>query len=138
MPQFAAIPTKHQTMLLPSWIWRRAAILSVAVVCFLIPFKQSNAQGLGCGGRLVDFGESRASLVLKCGQPLTMEIVCIRVPRAVWTLPMHPHEAPRQYISEQCEYLDEWTFYRGPGNFMSVIRLKNGRVVQIRDGARAP
>lgn len=114
------------------------ALASIAVACTLAPMKDARAQGLGCGGLLVGVGDSRASLVMKCGQPFATDTVCIRVPRVMWSLPLSPREAPRQYMVEQCEYVDEWTYHRGPGNFMSVVRLQNGVVAQIRDGERVP
>lgn len=113
-------------------------LAAIAIACTLSPMKEARAQGLGCGGLLVGVGDSRASLVMKCGQPFATDTVCIRIPRVVWTVPLHPREAPRQYVTETCEYVDEWTYHRGPGNFRSVVRLQNGVVAQIRDGARVP
>jgi hypothetical protein len=123
---------------LPSLTLLQVILSVVAIACALAPVKDADAQGLGCGGRLVGVGESRASLVLKCGQPFATDTVCIRIPRVAWTVPLHPREAPRQVVTEQCEYVDEWTYHRGPGNFMSVVRLQNGVVAQIRDGDRVP
>lgn len=114
------------------------ALAAIATAGTLAPVRQASAQGLGCGGRLVGVGDSRASLVMKCGQPFATDTVCIRIPRVAWTVPLHPREAPRQIVTEQCEYVDEWTYHRGPGNFMSVVRLQNGVVAQIRDGDRVP
>lgn len=118
------------------------ALLPLAAIAIIVgtltPGKEARAQGLGCGGLLVGVGDSRASLVMKCGQPFATDTVCIRVPRVVWTVPLHPREAPRQYVTETCEYVDEWTYHRGAGNFMSVVRLQNGVVAQIRDGVRVP
>ncbi len=125
----------RRSLVLPGSLLPLAAI---AVACTLAPMKDARAQGLGCGGLLVGVGDSRASLVMKCGQPFATDTVCIRVPRVMWTVPLHPREAPRQYMVEQCEYVDEWTYHRGPGNFMSVVRLQNGVVAQIRDGERVP
>lgn len=114
------------------------ALVATAVACAVAPVKEARAQGLGCGGLLVGVGDSRASLVMKCGQPFATDTVCIRIPRVVWSVPLHPREVPRQYVTETCEYVDEWTYHRGPGNFMSVVRLQNGVVSQIRDGNRVP
>lgn len=114
------------------------ALAAMAAAGTLAPVRQASAQGLGCGGRLVGVGDSRVSLVMKCGQPFATDTVCIRIPRVLWTVPLHPREAPRQIVTEQCEYVDEWTYHRGPGNFMSVVRLQNGVVAQIRDGDRVP
>lgn len=123
---------------LPSLTLLQVILSMVAIACACAPVKNADAQGLGCGGRLVGVGESRASLVLKCGQPFATDTVCIRIPRVAWTVPLHPREAPRQVVTEQCDYVDEWTYHRGPGNFMSVVRLQNGVVAQIRDGDRVP
>lgn len=140
MPPPSAPPVGHATAF-PLLLARAAgffALAAIAVACTLAPLKDAHAQGLGCGGLLVGVGDSRASLVMKCGQPFATDTVCIRVPRVMWALPLHPREAPRQYMVEQCEYVDEWTYHRGPGNFMSVVRLQNGVVAQIRDGDRVP
>lgn len=126
----------RRPLVLPGALLPLAAIAIIAGT--LTPVKEARAQGLGCGGLLVGVGDSRASLVMKCGQPFATDTVCIRVPRVVWTVPLHPREAPRQYVTEHCEYVDEWTYHRGPGSFMSVVRLQNGVVAQIRDGARVP
>lgn len=126
----------RHSLALPGALLPLAAIAIIAGT--LTSVKEARAQGLGCGGLLVGVGDSRASLVMKCGQPFSTDTVCMRIPRVVWTVPLHPREAPRQVVTEQCEYVDEWTYHRGPGNFMSVVRLQNGVVAQIRDGDRVP
>lgn len=131
----ALVHSIRHSLALPGALLPLAAI---AIACTLSPMKEASAQGLGCGGLLVGVGDSRASLVMKCGQPFATDTVCIRIPRVLWSVPLHPREAPRQYVTETCEYVDEWTYHRGPGNFMSVVRLQNGAVSQIRDGARVP
>lgn len=141
MQQPSAPPAGHALAFLSRLCARGAgffALAAIAIAGALTPVKEARAQGLGCGGLLVGVGDSLASLVMKCGQPFATERVCIRVPRVVWTVPLHPREAPRQYVTEHCEYVADWIYHRGPGNFMSVVRLQNGVVAQIRDGNRVP
>lgn len=96
----------------------------------------AGAQSLQCGGNLVGVGESRFSLLQKCGEPAFKEILCI---------PVRPQDRYVQGpggnlilvpVAPQCVPVEDWTYHRGAGNFLGVVRFGNGVVESVRDGER--
>ena len=98
----------------------------------------ARAQSLRCNGELAGIGDSTTSLVAKCGTPIATELVCVpRLAQWVWGYSTIPGVPPRQYLAPQgCEPMEEWTYHRGSGNFLGVVRLRNGAIESVRDGDR--
>ena len=86
--------------------------------------KDREAPGPACGGRIISVGDSKADILIMCGEPLFAT----------------------SYQEELKERLDdsrsrtviitveEWTYNFGPQQFMRVVTLRNGKVVDIRTG----
>jgi hypothetical protein len=97
----------------------------------------ASAQSLSCGGRLSGVGDSRFSVVQKCGEPVAKEFVCVPRPQVIWIPPQVPGAPPQQVVTQQCVPMEDWTFYRGEGNFLAIVRFFNGAVESVRDGEKA-
>lgn len=89
----------------------------------------SGAETLRCNGMIVSEGDSKISVVYKCGEPLLKDSFCAPVvdlrtgqpvPDAVagWVVP--------------CQTVEEWLYDRGPGNMLAKVRLRGGVVLSIR------
>lgn len=87
------------------------------------------AETLRCNGMIVSEGDSKVSVVYKCGEPLLKDSFCAPVvdlrtgrpvPDAVagWVVP--------------CQTVEEWLYDRGPGNMLAKVRLRGGVVLSIR------
>jgi hypothetical protein len=93
----------------------------------------ADTRSFRCNNDLANLGDSKASVQLKCGQPLLKDAFCktaddraaAKVGRA------------RVVINgSACETVDEWTYNPGYGQFMTTLRFESGRLVSIRYGER--
>jgi Protein of unknown function (DUF2845) len=110
--------------------------LSLAVA-LVMPCLPAQAESLRCNGQSAEVGDSRLSVLYKCGEPALKDSYCA----AVYTLSGAPAFAPEwvqvpgQFVP--CLPVDEWLYDRGPGNLMATVRFRSGVVQAIRYG-RAP
>jgi len=114
---------------------------AVAASAFLLAFMYSggaSAQSLSCGGFLAGVGESKFSVLNKCGEPVLKDIVCVVRPQVEWIITPNARGGAgnRQIISQQCVPMEDWTYHRGQGNFLGIVRFYNGAVESVRDGDR--
>ena len=114
-----------------------AATLAVACV-------PAQAESLRCNGQSTDVGDSRLSVLYKCGEPVLKDSFC--APVFVLSLPHGEAAQPRGSVPVPvqlpgslvpCLQVDEWLYDRGPGNLMATVRFYSGVVQAIRYG-RAP
>ena len=77
-----------------------------------------------CKDRVIAVGSTKAEVVLKCGNPITIE---------------RRTNALKENVDETTERItvmsiEEWTYNFGPGRFMRIFIFKNNRLVEIRTG----
>ena len=94
----------------------------------------ANAEVLRCKGHFAQEGDSRLSVLYKCGQPLLADRYCAPVYYSGT-----PYQVPEPYASiyVPCQQTEEWLYDRGPGNFMATVRFRSG-IVQSITYNRAP
>lgn len=107
-----------------------AALAALATLATLaLAAAPAQAETLRCNGMIVSEGDSKLSVVYKCGEPLLKDSFCAPVvdlrsgqpvPDAVagWVVP--------------CQTVEEWLYDRGPGNMLAKVRLRGGVVLSIR------
>ena len=98
----------------------------------------THAESLRCNGQSTDVGDSRLSVLYKCGEPLLKDSYCA----AVYTLSTNQPEPAPVWVQVPgsivpCLQVDEWLYDRGPGNLMATVRFRSGVVQAIRYG-RSP
>lgn len=104
-----------------------AAVMGVAVPA-------AQAESLRCGGGIAGEGDSRLSVMHKCGQPLLRDSFCASVVYTpTWQIVPEPFAS--HYVP--CQLVEEWLYDRGPGNLMATVRFRAG-VVQSIEYARSP
>lgn len=123
---------------LPARPHRRAAVLALALagLVMLLAAPGAGAQSLRCNGQLVNPGDTKYSVVRKCGEPAFREAVCVSRELFVWTLPAVPGQVLQPLVTPQCVPMEEWTYDRGPGQFLGIVRFRNATVESMRDGER--
>jgi hypothetical protein len=94
----------------------------------------ASAESLRCNGYSATEGDSRLSVLYKCGQPLLADSYCAPVYYAQTLQPV-PDLFASAFVP--CQRVEEWLYDRGPGNLMATVRLRSGVVQSIRYG-RAP
>ena len=94
----------------------------------------ASAEVLRCKGHFAQEGDSRLSVLYKCGQPLLADNYCAHVYYS-GTLQLVPEPLASIYVP--CQQTEEWLYDRGPGNFMATVRFRSG-IVQSITYNRAP
>ena len=94
----------------------------------------AHAESLRCPGGIVGEGDSKLSLIYKCGPPLLADSFCAplvdaRSGRAV--------PEPWAGAIAGCQLVEELLYDRGPGNLMASVRVRAG-VVQAIVYGQAP
>lgn len=109
----------------------KTLLLFGAMTCGLALSAPARAEALRCTGGIVDEGDSRLSLIHKCGQPVLRDSYCA----AVYYSPSG-HQVPDAIagIAAPCLPTEEWLYERGPGSFPATVRLRAGKVTSITHG----
>ena len=97
-------------------------ILSVALFCVQV-CAPAWADSMRCKNDLVKTGTSSAELIQKCGQPVLKEDL-VRV------------GGNRVGANKMEKYGTRWTYDLGKNEFMRLVTLENGQIVQIELGPR--
>lgn len=94
-----------------------AALLSLPV----------QADSLQCNGGTVQEGDSRASLLQKCGQPRVQDSFCAPVfeNKALVPSPLSSNAAP-------CQQIDDYIYDQNRANQPATVRIRDGSVQSIR------
>ena len=91
----------------------------------------ANAESLRCNGYSASEGDSRLSVLYKCGQPLLADTYCAPVYYGSVLQPV-PEQFAGAFVP--CQQVEEWLYDRGPGNLMATVRFRAGIVQSIRYG----
>ena len=91
----------------------------------------ANAETLRCNGHSAAEGDSRVSVLYKCGEPLLKDSYCAPVYYAL-TLQPAPDAVANALVP--CQPVEEWPYDRGPGNLMATVRFRSGAVRSISYG----
>jgi hypothetical protein len=110
-----------------------ALLRFAAIVALLALGPVAHAENLRCNGAIASEGDSKISVLYKCGQPLLTDTFC--APVYLWGTPQ-PIPAPLIPYGVPCQTVEEWLYDRGPGNLTAIVRFRDGRVQSIRYAAQ--
>jgi hypothetical protein len=97
---------------------------------FIFAAQPAAAESLRCQGGIVAEGDSRLSVVYKCGQPTLKDQFCAPVfykDRGTWR--KVPHAVADATVP--CQQVEHWLYERGQGELMATVRLRGGVVQAI-------
>jgi len=108
-----------------------AIVRAAWVLAPLIALAPASAETLRCNGASAAEGDSKLSVLYKCGQPVLADMFCAPLYPAG-----SPYPAPAAIagLYLPCLPVEEWLYDRGPGNLMATVRFRDGRVLAIRYG----
>ena len=112
----------------------------IATTLIIALFSATNAWAMHCGNKLINKGDSQASVLKYCGEPVK------KSERYVLRSGTYPSHKPginvnnedlisndRYYIYGRSEVLlEEWTYNFGPSKFMRLVRFANGIVEDVK------
>jgi hypothetical protein len=107
--------------------WIRIGLLAVLV----LGSSAAGAESLRCSGGIASEGDSRMSVVHKCGQPTLKDSFCAPVYYGN-SLFLVPEPFASAYVP--CQQTDAWLYDRGPGNLVATVRFRSGIVQSITYG----
>lgn len=111
---------------------RTLVLVSLAIAAVALLAHEAAAQTFRCRNDLVSVGDSRAIVLLKCGEPLVKDAVCRPLPGPG----ARPASGVRPGQIVPCENVDEWTYNPGYGQFMTTLRFVEGKLAAVEYGDR--
>lgn len=101
-----------------------------ALAALMVILPASWGQSLRCNGDIAKIGDSKASILQKCGRPVYEDSYCAPESTRQWWKSAHSATvAP-------CDTIDEWTFNPGAGQFLTSLKFRGGKVIAITYGDR--
>ena len=108
----------------------KAFVLACLFVSSALQASPANAESLRCNGYSASEGDSKISVLYKCGQPLLKDNYCSPV---YYSQTLQPVPDPfASYVP--CQQIEEWLYERGPGQLPATVRFRAGVVQSIRYG----
>jgi hypothetical protein len=111
---------------------RFVVAVAFALVALVLWPHEAAAQTFKCRNDLVNVGDARATVLLKCGEPVVRDSFCRPLPAPG----SRPASGARPGQIVPCENVDEWIYNPGYGQFMTTLRFVEGRLVAIEYGDR--
>jgi hypothetical protein len=82
------------------------------------------AEGMRCGNKLVNLGDTKAEIFLKCGKPFTREFIGKET----------VHQIFYDSIISSTEIIERWTYNMGYGQFLRILTFAGDRLIKIELG----
>jgi hypothetical protein len=107
----------------------------------------ASAQSLRCKGDLAQIGNSKGTILQKCGEPVMKDTFCKPVQSTASTTPIITPATPvtttgnststtTNVTVNTCQQVEEWTYNPGYGQFMTMLLFEGGSLASIRYGDR--
>jgi hypothetical protein len=94
------------------------------LACLAFPFSALDAVAFSCGSRVVSAGDSKAEVVMKCGEPAWKD--------------SHEEEITERPDADTKRKttitVDEWIYNFGPQSFLRILEFRNGKLAVVKTG----
>ncbi|MCK9418482.1 MAG: DUF2845 domain-containing protein [Nitrospirae bacterium] len=98
-------------------------VVSCMILFVLSSFLHSTAFAFRCGDGIVSTGDSKAEVIMKCGEPAAKEA---RTEELVERI-----DADRK--QRTTVIIDEWTYNPGPSAFIRILTFTNNKLTDIKE-----
>ncbi len=101
----------------------------------------AGAQTLNCNRDFAQVGDSKFTILQKCGEPVFKDSFCKKPDAAGHPfIAQGPSGGKGRVIINQnaCEPVEEWTYRPGSGQFVTLLQFENGALKSIRYAGRIP
>src|SRR5512138_79997 len=105
----------------------RATGLRKAMACAVLLLAALPAYAFRCGNRVITQGDPADKVLQFCGSPVSTQTRHAERP--------YIDELGRSYLYRglvEEVLIEEWTYNLGPNQFMRLVRIENGRVVEVK------
>lgn len=107
------------------------ALLTFGFFALLWLISPAKAESLRCSQGSAYEGDSRVSVLYKCGQPALKDTFCDPV---YFPGTLHPVPSPFAQSVAPCLPVEVWVCDRGQGNLIATVRFRGGVVRSISYG----
>lgn len=102
-----------------------------------------------CGSKVISVGDTKAEVLLKCGEPLLKDAVAVKEKSKRISIPLtsdtgnaaqdaaanaNPAEVQRR--ESVTKMVDQWTYDQGTGKLLKILTFEGGELVEIATGDR--
>ena len=124
---------------------RHVVRTAVVMFAFLASsfFTGASAQSLRCKGDLAQIGNSKGTVLQKCGEPVMKDTFCKPAQDTVSSSTVVTPNTPGSTANtttnvtvNTCQQVEEWTYNPGYGQFMTMLLFEGGSLTKIRYGDR--
>ncbi len=129
-------PQQRALSMNPNLIRTATVVLAFLASSFLTG---ASAQSLRCKGDLAQIGNSKGTILQKCGEPVLKDSFCKPVQSTTSTAPgvIPPTTGMTTNVTvNSCQQVEEWTYNPGYGQFMTMLLFEGGSLASIRYGDR--
>ncbi|WP_138517110.1 DUF2845 domain-containing protein [Limnobacter alexandrii] len=109
----------------------RHALLTIGMLGLFWFASPAKAEALRCSQGSAYEGDSRVSVLYKCGQPALKDTFCDPV---YFPGTLHPVPSPFAQSVAPCLPVELWVYDRGQGNLIATVRFRGGVVQSISYG----
>lgn len=109
-------------------------ITAALVLGFALSISVS-AQSLRCKGDFAQIGNSKGTVLQKCGEPVLKDSFCKLSQQNATNAP-NAMGATTNVMINQCVNVEEWTYNPGYGQFMTMLQFEAGELKSISYGDR--
>ena len=115
----------------------RLCLISITAITASLASASSFAEtrSFRCKQDLVQLGDSKATALSKCGEPVIKDSQCRKPQQAI-----APSSASARgttvIVNTGCTNVDDWTYNPGVGQFMTTLRFEDGVLTSIKYGPR--
>jgi len=119
----------------PISIPSRAGLALIALLT--VASASAQTKSFRCKNDLVNIGDSKASVLQKCGEPMMKDAFC--KPIETTLPPGSTPTGPNGQIlhAQSCRDVDSWTYNPGYGQFLTSLQFEAGQLARIQYGDRA-
>jgi hypothetical protein len=100
------------------------------------------ADSMRCGTKLVDTGDTKADVLMRCGEPMLKEVLGSEITGNQFRSDSDIKSGENtdrdeiRFLNETTEMDEQWTYNPGWGKFLQLVIFRGGRVESIKDGPR--
>jgi hypothetical protein len=104
---------------------------NLSACVFLCAFSlASNAESLRCKGDIVQVGDTKSEVTVKCGDPEMTDSFCEKFQQKI-----RNSDGTFSFF-QSCENVDIWTYNPGKGQFWTNLYFAQGKLREMRYGKR--
>lgn len=107
---------------------KKAIVVSALLVFVMFTVAYGFGDAFRCGSRLITIGDSKGKVMACCGEPDFIDT------EGTVTDEVSQKTGTEKHTVGSTTIIEAWTYNRGPGQFVRILRFSGSRLVSIGKG----